>query len=99
MKRPKRDPFDALGELYGEKGMYLSRCGYLHADGGVSDFAPTTGWQHLHRAVASCFGSCARRMRGTWNASEPPIAALLAVVDWRGRYVWKQRINFPKEGV
>jgi hypothetical protein len=75
--------------------------GYLYEDGSVVRYNVTEAWTpHLHRAVASCFGSCARRMRGTWDAAYnkrgEPIAALLMVTDSTNKIVWRQRVDFPK---
>ena len=94
------DPFAALATVYGGHGMFSPRCGYLHANGHVEDYSPQNTWMSMRRAVSACFGSVARRTRGSvWSESlggyGKPVGALLAVVDSRGTFVWKQRIDFP----
>lgn len=101
-RKPAADPFAQLTAEFGGIGLYSPRIGYLYHDGSVQDYSPQNVWISMRRAISSCFGSCARRTRGmVWSEARdgtgPPVAALLGVVDSRGRFVWKQRIDFPPE--
>jgi hypothetical protein len=99
-KRSK-DPFrDLIDGRMAVIGQYRPLVGYLHADGSVSQYATEhMAWYSFDRAVATCFGSAARRMRGShsFNANNAPIVAILMVVmTGGGKTAWKHKIELPE---
>jgi hypothetical protein len=103
VRRPakkQRDPFELLASHESEVGVYQPRCGYLHADGRVSQYATQNmTWLTFDRAVSSCFGSAARRFRGTHTVDAPssPIVAILMMVLSNGKIVWRHRVDIPEK--
>lgn len=105
--RPRRTtrPVDVFTELL-KAGMlshtaeYRPMVGYLYSDGSVVNYSPqNAAWYSLDRAISSCFGSAARRMRGTWDATYHKrgvvVAFLMMVIDSRNKVVWKARVDIP----
>lgn len=99
--RSASDPFEGLlAARAAEVGVYQPMCGYLHANGEVSQYA-TNGmtWLSFDRAVSSCFGSAARRFRGTHTVDAPssPVVAILMLVLSNGKIVWRHRVDIPEK--
>lgn len=111
MKKPTRkrravDPFAAMlkAAQVPLTAEYRPMVGYLYANGDVQQFSSTTqAWFSFDRAVSSCFGSAAKRMRGTWDADFNQrgviVAFVMLVVDGRNRIAWKQRVDIPERAV
>lgn len=79
---------------------YRPMVGYLYSDGSVVNYSPqNAAWYSLDRAISTCFGSAARRMRGTWDAAYHKrgvvTAFLMMVIDSRNEIVWKARVDIP----
>lgn len=93
----------AILQLHGtdKRGHFQPCVGWLYASGDVRRYHPEAEWLNLHRAISSCFGSVAKRMRGTWDADfhqlGDPVTAILMVLNERGDVVWKHRIDIPDE--
>lgn len=100
-EKPSRDEWKALlsAPVDSLRPDFHPVVGYLFADGSVARYEVAENWTpDIRRAVATCFHSCARRMRGTWtDGKERPIAALLMVTNGANVIRWKQRVDFPKE--
>lgn len=80
--------------------IYAPIVGYLHADGTTSEYSHGDGYgtPWLNRAIATCFHSAARRMRGlhSYNSNQSPIVAILMVVQSAGKIAWKDRLDIPE---
>lgn len=105
-KRANRpvDVFTALLEAASLPAIaeYRPMVGYLYSNGTVVNYSPVnTGWYSLDRAISSCFGSVARRLRGTWDAEYHRrgvvVAFVMMVVDSRNRPVWKETVRIPED--
>jgi len=101
-RRRRPDPFrELLESRTALVGQYRPMVGYLHADGTVTKYATDAmAWYSFDRAVSTCFGSAARRLRGlhSFAAPDSPIVAILMMVlGGEGKTVWKHRIDLPEE--
>lgn len=108
MKRPRRknrpvEVFSALlkAGMLPQVGEYRPMVGYLYSDGSVVNYSPVaTAWYSLDRAISTCFGSVARRLRGTWDAAHNGrgvvVSFLMMVVDSRNKIVWKAKVDIPE---
>lgn len=79
---------------------YQPIVGYVFEHGPVVRYAPTTWWYDFGRAVSTCWGSLARRCRGTWDAEfnerGEPVKALLMVVRGDGSVAWKHTVDLQE---
>jgi hypothetical protein len=79
------------------RGYYQPIIGYIFERGPIVRYHPATWWYDFGRAVSSCWGSLARRMRGTWDADlnerGEPIRALLVVQRGDGSVAWKHVVD------
>ena len=93
------EEFAALLEANGlqGRGYFQPIIGYVFERGPIVRYHPSTWWYDFGRAVSSCWGSLARRTRGTWDAEfngrGDPIRALLAVVRGDGSIAWKHTVD------
>lgn len=93
------DEFDAL--LEGPESplevTYRPIVGYVYEHGPIVRYFPEGSWYNFGRAVSGCWGSLARRTRGTWDAEfndrGEPIRALLVVQRSNGTIAWKHAID------
>lgn len=94
-------PFDQMiQQAMRNPSIFVPIVGYLHKDGTTSEYTHGDGYgpTWLNRAIATCFGSAARRMRGlhSFGSNQSPIIAILMVVQSDGKVVWKHRLDVPK---
>lgn len=101
--RKAADPFDKLlaQSMKPEFGHYRPIVGYLYSRGTVRRFSSDqTTWLSLDRAIATCFGSAAKRLRGTWDADYNRLgrvtAILMMVTDMQGAIIWKLQVELPE---
>jgi hypothetical protein len=98
----KADPFEQLlADRLSPLGRYRPIVGYLHANGTLSQYQTEhMAWLSFDRAVSTCFGSAARRLRGTHQvpgSDSPIVAILMLVMGGQNTVVWKHRFDLPED--